>query len=284
MKQPGIYAIESRDYHPDAPSFLGEGGLFPLREIDGDAGDAEVYDALQDLPPHNSPMLLVVTDSAEYFFGVHPHFGLVPQLEVLPGPDGQVAECWPTYEELGSGVDEGGWDVPYPLPTGDLHWVTYVPPTPRSGFQMGPPGKTRRVDLPGGWVSKQTTTVREWNLYAAAVGKPLKPTMGKRNGSEVDLSHHPVTEVSWYDACNWCKWAGLALPSEELWEWTARGPDERTYPWGNAPPDDDNCVSSCVTGRDGTDTILACPGGDGPFGHRQMVGNVWVWTSTEWTS
>lgn len=285
MKQPGIYGIEPRDYSPDVPAFLGDAGMFLIQELDGSADDVGAYDALQDLPAHNSPILVAITETAEYFFGVHPDFGLVPRLEVLPGPEGVVAEYWPTYEELGLSIDEGGWCVPYPLPTGDLHWLAYVPPTPDGGFQMGPPGKTRAVPLPGGWVSMQTTTVREWNMYAAAKGLPLKPTTATRRGTEVDISHHPVTEVSWYDACAWCEWAGLALPSEELWEWAARGPDGRTYPWGNAPPDDDNCVSSCGSVvRDGTDAVLACPAGDGPFGHRQMVGNVWVWTSSPWTT
>lgn len=65
---------------------------------------------------------------------------------------------------------------------------------------------------------------------------PQKPFSG-------DLDKHPVLTVSWDDIRNpdgFCEWASdvagfkLTLPTEERWEYAARGgKDALLYPWGN---------------------------------------------------
>jgi eukaryotic-like serine/threonine-protein kinase len=106
----------------------------------------------------------------------------------------------------------------------------------------------------------------------------------------------PITNVAYRDAVDFCNWRAeqrrdafvYRLPTEAEWEFAARGPEAgkpgkplNLYPWG-----DQWQVSNANTKEsrlDHTQNVTANPQGASPFNVLNLAGNVYEWTSTDFT-
>jgi sulfatase modifying factor 1 len=109
----------------------------------------------------------------------------------------------------------------------------------------------------------------------------------------------PMILVSWYGANAYSLWAngrqwsnyrdecgedsGSCLPTEAQWEYAARGPLARTFPWGDEAPAADKMRYEQHQ-RAATYDVHSLPFaavnerlGISPFGLHHMAGNVWQW-------
>jgi iron(II)-dependent oxidoreductase len=137
-------------------------------------------------------------------------------------------------------------------------------------------GGYRRRDLwsPEGWIWKDRAGgPRYWVEHDGEWRE-------RRFGEEVRLDGDlPVMHVNWHEANAYCRYAGRRLPSEAEWEMAAsssRASGKRRYPWGDTV---DDGVRANLNGS-GRAPVGAFAAGDSSSGCRQMLGNVWEWTSS----
>ncbi len=147
-------------------------------------------------------------------------------------------------------------------------------------------GGYRRRELwsEDGWAWR-TLAIAEHPIYWLGDGRAWRIRAFDR---ETELRpHRPVCHVNWHEAEAYCRWANRRLPTEAEWEAAAAGEAadgalarrKRVYPWGDAPPDP---ARANLDGHAlGPVDVAACPAGDSAFGCRQMIGNVWEWTASD---
>jgi len=111
------------------------------------------------------------------------------------------------------------------------------------------------------------------------------PRFWKNGRHNKRLSDHPVVGICFYEAQAYATWAGYRLPTEEEWQVAASWRIQssayilRRYPWGDAL-DTARC-NIWGSGIGTTKPVDAYENGAAPNGVRQLVGNVWEWTESD---
>lgn len=172
---------------------------------------------------------------------------------------------------------------------------TWINPTDGSEMIWIPPGpffvkeKKERGECRGFSLARYPVTNAQFFQFQKATGWTPPRSHPENN---LALSHwnntgiprgkeeHPVVFVSYLDALAYCRWAGLTLPTEWLWEKAARGPDGREYPWGDSPNTRkaERTFSQLANiNTSGTVKVGNYPRTRTPYGCEDMLGNVSEW-------
>lgn len=198
----------------------------------------------------------------------------------------------PLADELADGifkhmpsVPENLFELPSPLQSLGPYWCA----VPAGQCVIGaaeadpdrPPWVTieRRVDIPFYEIGRVPVTNVVYEMFDPS-HRMLREFQHEVN--PIELDHHPVVAVNWYEAAAFCMWVAreqpeVRLPSEFEWEKAAswNGDRKLRFPWG-----DDWVPSRLNTWESGpnrTTQVGNYPAGSSPVGALDMAGNVWEW-------
>jgi formylglycine-generating enzyme required for sulfatase activity len=145
---------------------------------------------------------------------------------------------------------------------------------------------------------KRASMNNEWEGIKEKERKAYDPLCNIRDPE--GHGKHPINCVDFEMAAKYCQEQGKRLPTEAEWEFAARGPDGRKYPWGDETPGLGHmnaCGKECVAwgkkagiddmkpmyeeddGYAATAPVGSFPKGASRYGLEDVVGNVWEWVS-----
>lgn len=190
---------------------------------------------------------------------------------------------------LGSDREERNWAYQNsPDIVGQQQWYDTWESNPRS------------TTIPAFMLDKSPVTQREYEHYLSE-SDHREPTITQRDyQSQGFLVHpystvkdylwndnkapksrleHPIVLVSKEDAGKYCASQGKRLPSEDEWEAACRGMSHNMFPWGN------QWIADAVHHNNhGTAAINAHPLGKTPDDIQELLGNVFEWTSSTYST
>ncbi len=152
-------------------------------------------------------------------------------------------------------------------------------------------GAFSTVNYPAGKVdtfqlAKTPVTVEQFRAFVKATAYKAGQAWDRKGND-----NHPVTSVSYEDAVAYAAWLSRItgdtwyIPSEADYEFAASNRGQKiAYPWGNDMPSPQTPMAN--SGRIATvlDSVPTTEVGTFPandLGLKDMIGNVWTWTSTK---
>jgi formylglycine-generating enzyme required for sulfatase activity len=139
------------------------------------------------------------------------------------------------------------------------------------------------IDLTALWLGETEVTQAEYAQFLRRHPDMTAPrSWPARDAFPPGLATMPVVEVEWDDAMAYCRWAypnGGRLPTEEEWEWAARGAAGREFVWGDAF--DEAAANYGPKSRGVLTPVGSFPAGKSPEGVHDLAGNAYEWTASE---
>ncbi|MGW0734986.1 ergothioneine biosynthesis protein EgtB [Streptomyces sp. NPDC002851] len=134
---------------------------------------------------------------------------------------------------------------------------------------------------PTGWDHIRQHTIGAPLFWRSEGGQWLRRRFGVTEPVPLD---EPVLHVSWYEADAYARWAGRRLPTEAEWEkaarWDPATGHSRRYPWGDTDPEPGHHANLGQRHLRPA-PAGAYPAGESPLGVRQLIGDVWEWTASD---
>ncbi len=142
-------------------------------------------------------------------------------------------------------------------------------------------GPEQNIFLKSFYIDRYEVTNRRYKIFVDDVGS-VAPADWTGNEFPEGKGDFPTVNVTWYDAANFCQWAGKKLPSEKQWEKAARGEAGNIYPWGNKFQVAYANLSPKPGSKNSLAPVGSHPKGATSSGVQDMVGNAWEWIEDDY--
>jgi gamma-glutamyl hercynylcysteine S-oxide synthase len=133
---------------------------------------------------------------------------------------------------------------------------------------------------PKGWEWRSRTGKEAPAFWYREGGQWMRRRFGHVEPVRMD---EPVQHVCWYEADAYARWAGRRLPTEAEWEkaasWDPVAGRKRRLPWGDSG--EAGAHANVGQRRHRPSPLGSHAEGASAYGVRQLIGDVWEWTSTD---